>query len=76
MQVLILWHFYKTSDYVFHKLKHFSFTNLLLFLQKTTQITFIAVLGDYVAVGGVTYDIKASENVGVFEFSEGLDLAI
>lgn len=66
----------KPRDDIFDELKNFLFLNSLSLLEVLTEVSIVAVLSDDIAVGWFPDDIEALENVGVFKFSQCLDLAI
>ena len=76
MQKLVLADFEIAIDDVLHEGKDFVFWHFALLLEEGTEVALLAVFSDDVAVRGLADDIEASEDVGVFEFGQGLDLAI
>ena len=76
MQKLIISHLKKPLHDVLHEDCNFFLRNLAFFLEKGAEISFIAELGDDIAMCWVPDDVVAFEDIGVFEFSESLNLAI
>jgi hypothetical protein len=76
MQKLILCHFKKSLHDVLHEDRNFFLRNFAFFLEERAEIPFVAELSDDIAMSGVPDDIVAFEDIGVFELSEGLNLAI
>lgn len=76
MQKLIVCHFKKSLHDVLHEDCNFFLRNFAFFLEERAEIPFVAELSDDIAMSGVPDDIVAFEDIGVFELSEGLNLAI
>lgn len=76
MEEFILSYLHIASNNIFHEVHDLIFWYSFSFLKKWAEISLLAVFGDDVAVCGLANDVKAFEDVGVFEFGECLDLAI
>ena len=66
----------ESADNVFGIFKCFFFRQSSPFLEESTEVSFIAVLGDNVAVRCFSDHIKAPEYILMFEFGKSLDFAI
>lgn len=76
MQELVLTDLEVPDDDIFHDRKDFAFRQAFSLFEVGTEIPLRAEFRDDVAVGGLPDNFVASEDVGVFEFGEGLDLAV
>lgn len=76
MQKLILTDFQETINDIFHNSEDLSFIHSPLFLEQRAEITFITVLGNDIAMRSLSDDIETLQDVGMFEFGQGLDFAI
>jgi ureidoglycolate hydrolase len=64
------------SHYVLDQLQHVPFAQTFTPLEQSAEVALVAELGNDEAVGLLLDHIVAGEDVVVFEFSQGLDLAI
>lgn len=76
MQKVSLGHINKSWNYILGEFKGLKFTESSFFLQVPTEISFVTEFSYNIAMGCLTHDIIAPQDVGVFQFGEGLDLAI
>lgn len=76
MQKFVISYFKKALYNVPHEDDNFFFSYFAFFLEKWAEISFVAELGDDIAMSRVPNDIVAFEYIGVFELRESLNLAI
>lgn len=76
MQITSLSHLNETCYDILHNLEHFLLADPSPFLEEAAEIALVAVLSDDEAVGGFADHIIALQDIGMLNFSEGLDLAI
>jgi hypoxanthine-guanine phosphoribosyltransferase len=76
MQKLIFSYFQETINDIFHNGEDLSFVHSALLLEQGAEIAFVTVLSNDIAMRSLSDDIEALQDVGMFEFGQGLDFAI
>lgn len=76
MQEIFLANLQVSVNNIFHNFHGFIFEQFSFFLEVGAQISLVAEFCDDVAVASLPDDIIASEDILVFEFGQGFDLAI
>lgn len=76
MQKLIFSDFQEPINDIFHNGEDLSFMHSALLLEEGAEVAFVTVFGNDIAMRSLSDDVEALQDVGMFEFGQGLDFAI
>ncbi len=76
MQELIFADLEEAVHDVTHEPQHFPLAHPAALLEEGAEVALVAELSDDIAVGGLTDDVEALEDIGMLQLGQGLDLTV
>jgi hypothetical protein len=76
MQIFVFSYLQEPINDVLHYRTNLIFRHTPFLFQKGAEITFVAKFGNNIAMGRFPDDVKAFEDIGMFEFGKSFNLAI